>query len=210
MKNKLIILAGMPGAGKGDNSEHLGRRPNTVSVSTGELFRALDPAGELGMRVASIINTGGLVSDDIVNQMVAEKLVPGGDIVLDGYPRSIPQAEWLLGHAAGMPFEIIAILLEIDEKIAEQRRDSRIAKALANGETPRKDDADSSALSRRFAEYYEKTAPMVKFLRQKLGDNFYNVDASVSVEEVYAAVENIVSGEIKTARPDKSQEPPRQ
>jgi adenylate kinase len=193
MKNKLIILAGMPGAGKGDNSEHLGQRPNTVSISTGELFRALDPDSELGKKVASIINGGGLVSDDIVNQMVEEKLVPGKDIVLDGYPRSVPQAEWLLGRMKRMPFNVIAILLEISEETAALRRDNRIAKALANGKTPRKDDLDSSALSRRFAEYYEKTAPMVEFLRKELGGKFYNVDASVSVEEVFAAVENIVS-----------------
>jgi adenylate kinase len=182
----------MPGAGKGDNGEHLGKRSNMTHISTGELFRALDTNSALGKEVQEISAAGGLISDDIVNRMVEDKLSPEKNIVLDGYPRSVPQAEWLLEKVKDMPFEVVAILLEISEEIATRRRDNRIAETLASGGVPRKDDLDSSVLSKRFAEYYEKTAPMVDFLRQKLGDKFYSIDASVPVEEVYAAVEKVL------------------
>jgi adenylate kinase len=124
--------------------------------------------------------------------MVEPKLVPGSDYLLDGYPRSIRQAEWLLGKAAALSFDVIAILLEIDEETATARRDKRLRETLERGETPRKDDINPDALPKRFAEYREKTEPMLDYLKQKLGDKFFTVDAKPPLEDVFAAVAKIV------------------
>jgi adenylate kinase len=182
----------MPGAGKGTIADLLKERPDMTHISTGDLFRSLDQDGPLGQKITAIQAAGKLVDDETVNQMVEPKLVAGSDILLDGYPRSIPQAEWLLDAAAGK-FDVVAILLEIDESIAAARRDKRLRETLERGETPRKDDADPDALPKRFAEYREKTEPMLDYLREKLGDNFYTVDGSQSIDAEYADVKSILN-----------------
>jgi adenylate kinase len=182
----------MPGAGKGGISQIMSWQPNTVHISTGDLFRSLDPESELGKRVAEIINSGNLVGDDIVNEMVAPKLTPGRDLLLDGYPRSIPQVEWLLNKVDDTRFDVIAFFLEISEEVSLFRRDKRVANALQKGEAPRKDDLDPTILPKRFAEYREKTEPMIEFLRKRLGDNFFTIDASVVIEDVYSEIMKIL------------------
>ena len=187
--SRIIILTGMPGAGKGTISGMLKSNPNLSHISTGDLFRSLDPESGLGEKVAAIMNAGRMVGDDIVNEMVASKLVPEKDLLLDGYPRSVAQAEWLLEETAG-DFKVMAILLVIDEKIATARRDERVAAARAKGLEPRSDDADPEILQKRFAEYYKKTAPMLEYLREKLGADFHEVENTGTAEQ---AVEKIAA-----------------
>jgi len=183
-KNKIIILTGMPGAGKGAISKVMKWLPNMSYISTGMLFRALGPNSELGRQVQEIMTVGGLVGDEIVNQMVEPHLVPGKDILLDGFPRSIPQVEWLL-EQAGDDFDVVAFLLQLDEESAMRRRDKRINDYLLLGETPRGDDTDPTILPKRFIEYREKTEPTIEFLRQKLGDKFFDIDGRLTLEDVY-------------------------
>ena len=192
MKNKIIILAGMPGAGKGSICKIMKWLPNMAYISTGILFRALDPKSELGKKVQEIMAAGGLVGDDIVNQMVLPHLVPGKDILLDGYPRSIPQVEWLL-EQVGDKFDIVSFLLQLDEATATKRRDKRINDYLLIGETPRGDDTDPTILPKRFAEYREKTEPTIEFLRQKLGGKFFEIDGRPTLEDVYDNIMKILT-----------------
>jgi adenylate kinase len=177
----------MPGAGKGTISEMLKSNPDITHISTGDLIRALPKDSDLGRKVFGIVNAGGLLDDDMINEIVSPMFSKDGMLLFDGYPRTISQAEYVLDKASGK-FDIIAILLAINEQIAEHRRDERVADALANGNQPRADDADPSILRNRFAEYHAKTEPMLKFLADKLGNNFHSIDNSGTAEEGYARI----------------------
>ena len=183
-KNKIIIMTGMPGAGKGAYNRIMGWLPNVISISTGDLFRKLDPESALGKKVKEIMASGGFVGDDIVNEMVLPHLVPGKDILLDGFPRNIAQAEWLLDRTRDK-FDVIAFLINLDEDTAEARRLKRINDYVLLGKEPRKDDVDPAVLQKRFAEYREKTEPTIEFLRGKLGDKFFDMDGKLAIEDVY-------------------------
>jgi len=111
-------------------------------------------------------------------------LVPGKDILLDGFPRSKPQAEWLLEKVKG-DFDVIAFLINLDEETADKRRLKRIQDYEMLGKEPRKDDIDPTILQNRFQEYREKTEPTIEFLRQRLGDKFYDMDGKLAIEDVY-------------------------
>jgi adenylate kinase len=192
MKDKIIILSGMPGAGKGEMSKLLMKDyPHLKHLSTGNLFRSLDKNSEIAKKISKIQESGKLVDDEIVNEIVEQYVVHGEDLLFDGYPRSIPQAEWLL--KTEKDFEIIAILLEIDETVAVSRRDKRINQSRLKGIELRKDDLDPTVLPKRFEEYYEKTAPMLEFLRERLRDNFYSIDASVTIDGVYSSIKKILN-----------------
>ena len=185
MRDRIIILCGMPGAGKGAISKIMRWMPNTVHLSSGEKFRALDPESDLGKRVRDIMAKGELIDDATVNEVILPSLTPGQSLLLDGYPRSVAQAEYILDLAKKSDVDVCAVLLEIDEDLAMKRRDHRIKHMVDNGETPRKDDLDPEALPKRFSEFREKTAPMIEYLREKLGDNFCAIDGSGYLEDVY-------------------------
>ena len=189
-KDKAIILCGMPYAGKGRMSERLRKLPGFVHISTGELCRSVDPETELGKKVIDLMNQGILIDDDTINEMVESKIKPGSTLLFDGYPRSIPQAEWLLERLED--FDVLGIFLEIDEKIATLRRDRRINDFRLLGQEPRKDDSDLTILPKKFSEYYEKIAPTVEFLRTTLGDKFFSVDGGGTIEEEYSRVADIL------------------
>lgn len=192
MRDKIIILAGMPGAGKGEISNRLKKEyPNIRHLSSGYLFRSLDKNTEIAKKIASIQESGKLVDDETVNELVEPHIIHGKDLLLDGYPRSVPQAEWLLNKA--VDFDMVSVLLEVDETVSIFRRDNRINQARLNGLEPRKDDLDPTVLPRRFVEYREKTFPMIEFLREKLGDDFYSIDGSRTIADVYLDVKKILN-----------------
>lgn len=188
--NKIIIMTGMPGAGKGVYNRVMGWLPNISSLSTGDLFRKLDPESDLGKKVNEIMTAGGFVGDDIVNEMVKPYLVPGKDILLDGFPRSVIQAEWLLNEVSGK-FEIVTFLINLDFETADKRRLKRIEDYKLLGKEPRADDIDPTIIQKRFAEYREKTEPTIEFLRQKLGDKFFDIDGKPAIEDVYDSIMKI-------------------
>ena len=194
MKDKIIILFGMPGAGKGAVSQIMRWQPNVTHVSTGGLLRALDPESELGKKVRACIDAGQFASDDLIYQMVGDALVPGKDILLDGFPRKVSQAEWLMNGFADK-FDMVAFLLNLDESVATARRDKGINDYILRGEEPRKDDTDLTVLPKRFAEYRSQTEPTVEFMREKLGANrFFDIDGRVTLEDVYDSVMKILTG----------------
>jgi len=192
MKHKIIIMMGIQGSGKGAYCRIMSWHPDTVHVSSGNLFRKLDPESELGKMVNEIMVSGVLVGDDIMNRMIEQEISPDKNILLDGYPRNIPQAKWLVDKYE-KDFDIITIFLHLDEETAIRRRDKRINDYLLRGEEPRKDDTDPLSLSKRFAEFREKTIPTIEFLRQRLGDKFFDLDGSLAIEDVYDNIMTILS-----------------
>ena len=159
-----VLLFGMPGVGKGTQGALLGSMQGLVHVSTGEIFRGLDPASKDGQMVALYINKGELVPDEVTvtiwkhwfdNQVADGKISPESDIlILDGIPRSVCQCELMDKHIKVL--SVIHLDPADDEPIIERLR----GRDLTDG---RADDADESIIRRRMHIYRDKTSPVVHY-----------------------------------------------
>jgi adenylate kinase len=156
-----IVLLGPPGAGKGTQSAFLARTLGIPAISTGELLREGGKAGsELGKRVAAIMTAGGLVDDGTMAEVVRERLAQcDGGFLLDGYPRTVPQAERLdgmlagAGVAAGKDTGLDAVLL------VEVPEEELVRRTLARG---REDDRED-VVRARLRVYRDKTEPLIGY-----------------------------------------------
>ena len=158
-----LVLLGAPGSGKGTQAARLREHLQVPHISTGELLRAAVAAGtDLGRKAKAVMESGALVSDEIVLGMLEERLTAGdtgGGFILDGYPRNLAQANALDALLArlGQPVDI-AVQLDVD---AEMLVDRLAGRAQAEG---RADDSPD-AVRKRLAVYDEATAPVVDFYR---------------------------------------------
>lgn len=175
----MILIMGMPGAGKSVQSQLLQQKLGLHWTSTGRLLRALD-----NPQFNQILDRGDLIDDHIVIELLAKTLKNEGydkNFLLDGFPRNPNQAQWLLDHAAELGKTVKGILfLDLDDDTAVQRM-------LARG---RNDDTEEVLKNRR-AEF-KKVEPTIEFLKDK-GVPFHRVDAAASVEEVYRMVVEAIS-----------------
>mgnify|MGYP003292240111 CR=1 FL=1 len=163
---KYYVIFGPPGAGKGTQSVPLKRDFNLCHISTGELLRAEIAEGtELGKKANELISAGNFVPDEVVEAMIARKFDTVKDVngfLLDGFPRTLSQAEDLDKLLAGRGEEVTAILsLDIPEEVTRKRIKSR---ALIEG---RKDDASDEVVTNRIKTYHEKTEPLIDFYKAK-------------------------------------------
>jgi adenylate kinase len=179
-----LVLFGPPAAGKGTQAKKLVAERGFVQLSTGDMLRAARAAGsELGKKVAAIMDSGSLVSDEIVIALIEAELDARKDaagFIFDGFPRTVPQAQ-ALDEALAKRGQAIdrVIVLAVDE----QQLMSRIEKRFA--EEGRADD-NPAAYKVRLEKYREQTAPLVDYY-QKRG-NVVSVDGMASVEAVSKAV----------------------
>jgi adenylate kinase len=161
-----IVLVGPPGSGKGTQAAILADRLGIPAVSTGELFRAQIAGGtQLGRRAAAFASAGDLVPDDITMAMVAERLGRPDcrrGYLLDGFPRTIAQAEHLRAELAARGTALDAVLeLEVDdEELIRRMADRRM---LVGGVEVVRDDDKPETVRHRLAVYREQTAPLVDF-----------------------------------------------
>jgi adenylate kinase len=181
-----LILLGPPGAGKGTQAERLARELGIPHVSTGVILReAAEQGTELGKRAQAVMDKGQLVSDEIMlgiirGRLAAEDCEDG--YVLDGFPRTIPQASALdeiLRRRAQPP--VVVANIELDE--AELRR--RIAGRREQAD--RSDDAEETVLN-RFKVYQEKSRPLLHYY----GDRVIDIDGEGSVDEVFRRLSDLV------------------
>ena len=161
-----IVLIGPPGSGKGTQAALLAERLAIPAVSTGDLFRAHIGSGtELGLRAAAFAAAGDLVPDEITLAMVAERLVRPdcrGGYVLDGFPRTIGQAEHLREELVARGKELDAVLqLVVDDEELVQRMSTR--RVLVDGVWSVREDDKPETIRHRLAVYRELTAPLVDF-----------------------------------------------
>lgn len=159
-----LILLGPPGAGKGTQATRLVERYGIVQLSTGDMLRAAVKAGtEIGLKAKAVMDAGGLVSDEIVVGVVADRIEApdcAKGFILDGFPRTVPQAEALTKMLASKGLKLDAVIeLKVDEDALVARMESRVRDTLAAGGTVRADDNPES-FRKRLAEYREKTAPL--------------------------------------------------
>ncbi len=179
-----LVLFGPPAAGKGTQAKRLTAERGYVQLSTGDMLRAARASGsELGQRVASIMDSGGLVSDDIVVALIEEALTTHKDasgFIFDGFPRTIAQAQALDALLSRYAEAIdMVIRLEVDpEKLTE-----RVAKRFA--QEGRADDNPESYKVRLDA-YLNQTAPLVEYYREQ--GKLIGVDGMADIETVARSI----------------------
>lgn len=182
MYNGNIIFLGSPGSGKGTLSNLLKEKYGYITITTGDILRAEKNSGsEIGNQIKHLIGRGHLVPDDLINQIVSNKISLMNDpYILDGFPRTIPQGEFLERIAD------IGLVIYLD--VSDETITSRI---LDRGKvSKREDDQDITIIQRRVKQFKEETQPLIEFYKKR-GVITY-VDAELPIEQVFAQVENIL------------------
>ena len=181
-----LILLGPPGAGKGTQAQRLAAELKVPHISTGVILReAAEKGTELGRKAKAIMDAGQLVSDDIMLGIIRERLQSKDcekGCILDGFPRTIPQAEaldLLLSQRAEPP--VVIAFLSLDEEELQRRIAGR------RSETARSDDAEETVLS-RFHVYQEKTRPLLDYY----GVRVRPIDGKGSVPEIFQRLTDLL------------------
>jgi adenylate kinase len=208
-----IILLGAPGAGKGTQAQFIMEKYGIPQISTGDMLRAAIKAGtELGKQAKAVIDAGQLVSDDIILGLIQERIAQPDcekGFLLDGFPRTIPQADGL--KAMGIEIDYV-IEFDVADKVIVERMAGRRAH-LPSGRTyhvvynpPKvegKDDVTGEALvirdddkeetvRSRLAVYHEQTAPLIEYYSQEAAagkTQYLQLDGTKQVAEVSADIE---------------------
>ena len=189
---KKIVLLGPPGCGKGTQSKLLVEKNNFVQLSTGDLLRSetSNSDSDLGKKVKYLMESGELVPDDIVIDLIVNKVEEhkNKSVVFDGFPRNIKQAEALDSSLQNVSIKLDhAILFEIDFKILEERINNRINET--KGSEQRKDD-NSETLLNRIEVFKSSTLPIVRYYEEK--GIMSKIDGMQKVNEVYAEITKII------------------
>ena len=197
-----LILLGPPGAGKGTQAQHLVAKYGIVQLSTGDMLRAAVKAGTpLGQKVEGIMASGALCPDDVVVSIVEQRIAQPDarkGFILDGFPRTVPQAEALDRMLARHGIALDAVIeLRVDEEALIRRIESRIAEMLKRGEPLRPDD-NPDVLHRRLTAYREQTAPLIAYYRDH--GMLRSIDGMAPIEQVADAIEEALNAADPRAR----------
>lgn len=184
--SKRVVILGRQGAGKGTQCTMLVERYGLIHVSTGDMLRAAVAAGtELGQKADAIMKAGDLVSDEIMNGIVAERLAEADimehGVLLDGFPRTTAQADALHGIFDDQGVELDAAI-NIDVPL-----DEVTARMMARG---RADDTEEG-IARRLELYEQQTAPLLEWFAEH--DKLVIVDGLGTEDEVFARVADVLA-----------------
>jgi adenylate kinase len=189
-----LILLGPPGAGKGTQAARLVEKYRIAHLSTGDMLRAAIAAETpIGLKAKDIMASGALVPDEVVVGIIADRIEEpdcANGFILDGFPRTVPQAEALDALLKQKRMKLDAVVqLRVNEAILLQRVENRIAQMKERGETIRADD-NVEALARRLEVYRGQTEPLVHYY----GDRrmLATVDGMMSIDEVTAEIGRIL------------------
>ncbi len=206
-----LILLGPPGAGKGTQAQRLMGKHGIVQLSTGDMLRAAVAAGtQVGLRAKSIMDRGELVPDDVVVAIIAERIgQPDAKrgFVLDGFPRTVPQAQALDRLLAERGLKLDAVIeLKVDEGILLKRIEKRVADMAARGHNVRSDD-NPDVLKGRLEAYRGQTAPLVGYYADK--GMLKSVDGMAVVDDVTAEISRHLSRPTRASKSKSSGHKPR-
>ncbi|MBQ6972216.1 MAG: adenylate kinase, partial [Synergistaceae bacterium] len=192
---------GAPGAGKGTQAVFLKERHNLAHISTGDIFREnLKNSTPLGLEAKKYMDAGQLVPDEIVMKMVGEKLAefaPDEGFMLDGFPRTVAQAEFLESKTK---IDGVIMFAVPDEAIVKRLTSRAVCKSCGNvtnihehdkcpacgGELYRRDDDNEDTIRSRLKVFHEQTEALVEFYRTR--GLLIEIDATGMPEEVFARV----------------------
>jgi adenylate kinase len=180
-----VVLLGPPGAGKGTQAQIIADRLNAPAISTGDIFRAnVSGQTDLGRQAKAYMDAGDLVPDEITVAMVKDRLAEPdakAGFLLDGFPRTIAQAEQLRSSLAELGNRLDCVLeLVVDEEELVRRLSGR--RMLVDGEWVQRDDDKPETVRHRLAVYREQTAPLSGFYEQE--GLLARIDAMGTIEEV--------------------------
>jgi adenylate kinase len=190
-----LILLGPPGAGKGTQAERLVKEHGIPQLSTGDMLRAAVAAGTpVGLRAKSVMESGGLVSDEIVVGIIADRIEQADarkGFILDGFPRTVAQADALEAMLSAKGLKLRAVIdLVVDETKLVDRIVKRAADAKAAGLPVRKDD-DPEVFKTRLAAFHKDTSAVRPYYAAK--GMVQSVDGMQPIELVTAAIDRILA-----------------
>ncbi len=212
---------GPPGAGKGTQAKRLADTFGMEHLSSGYIFRAQKASGsKLGKKLSSFMQAGLLVPDDIVVQIMAEAITrsqaPGG-LLLDGFPRTVPQAQALDEQLAkaGKPLDAVVVLQADDEEIVRRITGRRVAPSTGRAyhvkfmppkvegvcddtgeKLVQRDDDKEEVVRKRLAAYYEQTRPVIDYYRRRGGVSVVEVNGSRPPHDVTASLIKALQGAV--------------
>ena len=189
-----LILLGPPGSGKGTQAQRLVQRYGIVQLSTGEMLRAAVAAGTpVGRKAKDVMAAGGLVPDEIVVGIISDRIDQPdakSGFVLDGFPRTVPQAEALDALLRHKHMKLDAVIeLRVNESALLSRVEARVAQMHARGEDVRIDDTPE-VLAKRLASYRAQTEPLIHYYSERR--KLLTVDGMMTIEEVTREINRIL------------------
>ena len=204
---KTLIFLGPPGAGKGTQAERLVKEKGFIQLSTGDILReAVKNKTPLGLKAKEYMDKGELVPDDLIIGIIKDKLeqLKDKDIILDGFPRTIPQAEALdkILKEVGRNLDAVILFKIQDELVIERlsgrRVDPKTGKIYHIKYNPppegveviQRDDDKEEVIKHRLEVYHKQTEPLVEFYKKQ--NKLVEVDASKSPDEVYNQILNVL------------------
>lgn len=201
-----LILLGPPGAGKGTQAQRLVSKYRIVQLSTGDMLRAAVAAGTpVGLRAKAIMDRGELVPDEVVVAIIADRIdQPDAKrgFVLDGFPRTVPQAQALDRLLAERGLKLDAVIeLKVDEGILIKRIETRVAEMTARGEKLRADD-NPDVLRGRLVAYRAQTAPLADYYAGK--GMLKTVDGMAAIDAVTKAINELLLAPAKAKTKTKA------
>jgi adenylate kinase len=190
-----LILLGPPGSGKGTQAQRLIHRYGIVQLSTGEMLRAAVAAQTpVGLKAKDIMAGGGLVPDEIVIGIISDRLDQpdaANGFILDGFPRTVPQAEALDDLLRKKRLKLDAVIeLRVNESALLQRVETRAAEMRARGEEVRVDDTPE-VLVKRLASYRSLTEPLIHYYSERR--KLLTVDGMMTIEHVTHEIGRILT-----------------
>lgn len=185
-----LLIIGPPGAGKGTQASKIAETYGVPAISTGDIFRANIKGGtELGKQIQAIIESGELVSDELTNAIVADRLHQddaAAGFLLDGYPRTVDQVHALDGMLEGDALDAV-VLLEADT-------DEVVARLLKRAELEGRADDTEDVIRHRQTVYAEQTAPLVELFTER--GILVSVDGLGAIDEVAERISAALSAKL--------------
>ena len=179
-----ILILGPQGSGKGTQAKRIAEFYGVPHIATGDMFRAaVAEDSELGQRVAPILEEGGLVPDDLTIEIIRERLADEDGFVLDGFPRTMAQAEALdeLLRELGRNLDVVFDFQVPHHELLLERMLRRAAEEGRSDDTP-------EAITRRLELYERETAPLVEYYRT-MRNNVVGIHADRTIEQVFHEIE---------------------